>query len=294
MKNIVLIIDWQNRYFVGAPSSEKYMKQAVEKTAAVIKSARQNGDEIVWVAFGNKNQKKETFFTPQLNHSFHPAISELAQESDPFFIKNTSDAFENDDFAQWMSEQSFNKLFFMGFAIQDCVYKTLKTAVKKHPNQCILIRDACGPGPKTLHEYAVKQAFCYAQINTLHGGMTCSSKRVIAHLSHGQALKHIAYKDNIFEYPKNGCEKLHKQNEYLEYPLTTFALIVADRDSSHLRKSKFPKNIRAAWSKKHNIEPDILEKRLSSNDPSERSKIRDAIYAHLKKTHQQRTASPLR
>lgn len=200
------------------------MKGAIEKTARLIKAARKIGDTIIWIAFEDSHRPiyKKLFFDGRSRGSFHPDLACLASDNDLFFIKNKSDAFSNLHFKQWMSEQKFNKIFFTGYHIHDCIYRTLSTAAQNYPGQCILIRDACGPSP--AREHSIKHI--YTQLKNYYGGMVCSADRVIGYLNGTHALKAIGFPEQLAWYASyTGCDEIAFYNKLFEAdPVSTSTL----------------------------------------------------------------------
>jgi len=173
MKNIVLVIDWQNRYFRDLKHVSKYMHGAVNNTSQIIKKARENGDQIVWIGYGGERLK----LWSDSEGSIVPELQTLHQDGDPEFVKHTCDSFELSEFDEWISSQDFDRLIFTGYHVDDCVKKTLISAINKKGwgDKCLLVEDACGTRPehKTIMAETFNQMSQYCDVTV------CSTNKLL-------------------------------------------------------------------------------------------------------------------
>lgn len=235
MKNIVLIIDWQNCYFDNDNQNTKYMGGAIQKTVAVIKQARKNNDKIVWVPYFDPNgyyddynyfnegyKNPESYFVnnPSVSYAFHPALSILRKKEDTVIYKNTQNAFESSYFKSYIEATPFKHLIFTGYSINDCIRSTLTSAIKLgYGSKCILLRDACGPAPQ---KYIKHRDNLYYYLSNIAKGHVCSTARFIESRHSGNKLKSIfsehldkPYSSQKVKYPCNEFKSVHWEIETL-------------------------------------------------------------------------------
>ena len=275
----MLIIDWQNKYF--RRFSGKYMHDSVRNTSQIVQAARRNGDQVVWIAYSGKDNKIPDFFADD-DDSFHPTLIPYRQEHDPVFVKCGSDAFELSDFANWIDSQNFFELVFTGYAIDDCVQKTLRGAISRGygPN-CIVVRNACGPKPdKRFHS-----GYVFDQLGSFHGGKTCTTEGLLSYWAGERPLKQIPLKEPLTRRRPNadketGCESL----EMLYYMECEHPSIFFNQFCNHLFRTDswalkyYSPTMMRMWAKATGVNPDDIESlRANPYDPFLEGEIKNQI-----------------
>ncbi len=299
MKNIMLIIDWQNTYFMNT-RDKKYMEQAVEKTARLAHEAREQGDQVVWIALAFE-QDPELFDDAYDEYgnlanlgSFRPKLIDAHQDSDPLFIKTSSDGFpginpsSGETLGDWLAQQDFDQLIFTGYHIGDCVNATLQSALRAgYGSKVVLARDACGDGPRPTWSYADM----FNQTHTLYGGHVCSAARVLQSLQKREPVdKHIHFSENTKPNPRKKIACLFpKEFEEIRDPETVLRRYASSQQLKHRghyssSQERYTDAFMAIWARVNGFNEDEIKTLQTTDNQNEHFRLLDKLELRSKPT----------
>jgi nicotinamidase-related amidase len=298
MKNIILIIDWQNAYF-PIQRDEKYMEQAVEKTATLVREARKHGDQVAWIALTCDenphvfdNTCDEFFDAPP--SSFRPELIDVHQENDPLFLKSRSDGFPginpstDGTLGEWLEAQEFDQLIFTGFHIGDCVNATLQSALRAgYGPKCVVARDACGDGPTPFVSYSD----IFNQTHLLYGGHVCSAARVLQSLQNRTAVdKHIHFSENTKPNPRKDRACLFPEEfEEIREPENVLRRYASSQQLKHRghyspSQERYTDEFMAIWARVNGFSEDEIKTLQTTDNQYEHFRLLDKLELRSKPT----------
>ena len=298
MENIILIIDWQNSYFRGKVKP-KYMHQAVEKTAALVREARKHGDQVAWI--GLSFNKGLDLFDGTVDEwgnlpydSFRPDLVNEYQNSDAVFVKKESDGFTGINpsnqykLDQWLEWQDFDQLIFTGFHIGDCVNATLQSALRAgYGPKCVIARDACGDGPKPHISYSDM----FNQTHLLYGGHVCSAARALQSLQTRKPVdRHIHFAENTKPNPRKEIACLFpKEFEEIREPETVLRRYASSQQLKHRghyssSQERYTDAFMAIWARVNGFNEDEIKTLQTTDNQNEHFRLLDKLELRSKPT----------
>lgn len=162
MKNLLVVVDYQNDFVVGSLGFEKAV-DIEENICNKIKEYRQNNDSVIFTIDTHEKNYLETQEGEKLpvEHcikntngiKIYGKVAELATETDLKFEKNT---FGSKELAHHLEQNQYTSIEFAGVVSNICVISNAVIAKAFQPEAIIIIDTACiASNDENLNQMAI-------------------------------------------------------------------------------------------------------------------------------------------
>lgn len=149
MKKCLVVVDYQNDFVSGSLGFSKAL-ELEQAIAEKIKQYRENGDEIVFTFDTHdvdylKTQEGKNLPVPHClkntaGHELYGQVSELIQEADKRFYKNT---FGSDELYTYLKTNAFESIELVGVVSNICVVSNAVLAKTAQPETLVIVDERC-------------------------------------------------------------------------------------------------------------------------------------------------------